>query len=279
MNGMNWNIDELVAQVMADLRQTPVETPAADVSAALARDFNSIYAESNSVSKQSDRKVEDDVFEITERVVVADAVRRLSKSTSAKRWSAPSNAVVTPAAKDEMRALGVELVVARPGSDVRSSGSSAPTLSSSNVDADFAAAPRTVRAVVKPIVEKSKSAASVLIATHLPDDERFPQSVREYLSRNAEATEIRFSCLKETTRRIAEEVNNDKALKVVLATHDAAIGSIWANRLSGVRAVVAYTFEQTKRDIAATNANVVVVDPRDVGPYPFRQIVDYFIRS
>ena len=119
----------------------------------------------------------------------------------------------------------------------------------------------------------------VLAALHLPDEEKLPGAVMEYLARNAELETIRLSCLKETSARIAHEIEQDGSIKAILATHDAAIGGIWTNRHSGVRSVVVYSFEQAKRDIIATNANVIIVDPRDVGSYAFRRIVDFFVQE
>lgn len=285
MSGLNWDLDELVSKVMADLRKTSDDS-AARASAALAHDFNLLNArqsnasesdvETNAVSAPAD---DSDVYQVTERVLVADVVKRLAQTTSCDRWAVLPNAVVTPSAKDELKKLGVRLVVKARQSSFSNSASNAGvssrvTMSASNVSLD---AQRVER---KSAIEKASSVASsvrVLLATHLPKSERAPGSVREYLARNAETTEIRLDCLKETSNKIAEEVNKDKTLKVVLITHDAAIGSVWANRLSGVRAVVAFTFDQAKRDLAAANANVLIVDPRDVGPYPIRRIVDCFL--
>lgn len=280
---------------MSDLRKTSVasddaNTTAADVSAALSQDFNDVRAKSANTNVVEDNKVDeaasDDAFVITERVLTVDVVKRLAVKASSKRWSVQKNAVVTPAAKDELRKLGAQLVVTRSHSAVSvpnaAARSSRVTFSASNATYGDYVGARTQNAAAQEFKAESGAkdvkAARVLIATHLPDAEDFPRSAKEYLTRNAETTEIRLSCLKETSKRIVEEIAADKSLKVVLATHDAAIGSIWANRLSGVRAVVAYTFEQSKRDITAANANVLIVDPRDVGPYPLRRIVDYFLR-
>lgn len=274
MNGMDWNLDELVSKVMADLRKSSTESAASQTSAALTRDFRSLHAETESnASGEPTQEAEEPIFAVTERVLVADVVLRLASKTDAKRWSVLPGAVVTPSAKDELKKRGIELVLPARKADVAkaaASSASRVTLSASNVGASYLPARNAAKS------EPSQT-TRVLAATHLPAAERFPAAVMDYLTRNAETTEIRLDCLKETSKKIAEEVNKDKSLKVVLTTHDAAIGSIWANRLSGVRAVVAYTFEQAKRDLAATNANVLIVDPRDVGPYPFRQIVDYFL--
>ncbi|MBP5622703.1 MAG: hypothetical protein J6X44_11890 [Thermoguttaceae bacterium] len=267
MNNWNVNVDELVDKIMADLRASSSGDAARKTSEALSRDFRTLRAGDSRQNESRPSLSDRSVFSVSERVLVLDVVRRLAASVDAKRWSVPSGAVITPSAKDELNKLGVKLVV-----DARQV---AVSTSASNVSRETA--PTTASRASRTVSEKAPL-PRVLAATHLPKEERFPVTVRDYLVRNAETTEIRLDCLKETTRRIAEELEKDKSLKVVLATHDAAIGSVWANRISGVRAVVAFSYEQAKRDLAATNANVAIVDPRDVGPYPFRQIVDYFLR-
>ncbi len=295
MSELKWDLDELVKKVMDDLRKSSVDsnaanTAASEVSAALSRDFSSVRAKSAEVvnERQVEETTSDDVFIVSERVLTADVVKRLAANAPSRRWNVQKNAVVTPSAKDELKKLGVKLIVTSSDAVVSTTysnsvaHSSRVTFSASNAAYGDYVGMRTQNVASKEFKREldaqSVKSARVLIATHLPDAEAFPRSAREYLTRNAETTEIRLSCLKETSKRIAEEIANDKSLKVVLATHDAAIGAIWTNRLSGVRAVVAYTFEQAKRDLTATNANVLIVDPRDVGPYPLRQIVDYFLR-
>ena len=129
--------------------------------------------------------------------------------------------------------------------------------------------------------EKSASTPSnvsgrLFWAIHVADGERFPAFVENCPIREAAFAQSRLSCLKETTKRIAAEIAQNSEMRAILTTKNAAIASIWANRLSGVRAVVAFSFEQAKRDLEATNANVLIVDPSDVGPFPFRQIVEFF---
>ena len=268
MSELKWDLDELVRKIMADLRSGSVETSAAKASAALTRDFNSLYSQRADDSGPADGKESEEDSYISDRIIVVDVVKRAAESTAAKKWRARRDAIVTPAAYDELKKLGVTLT------HEQSARPTGTTLSASNFTA--AASSDTVSA---PAAQNENNAGTVrvLLATHLPDAERFPVSVYEYLTRNAATVEFRASCLKETSKHIAEEIAKDKSLRVVLATHDTAIGSIWTNRFSGVRAVVAFSAEQAKRDITAADANVAVVDPHELGSYPLRQIVDFFI--
>lgn len=282
MNELVWDLDELVAKVMEDLRRNSTATSAGEItSSALTHDFRSLHSKQSTESDLDySAKNKSDVLIVTERVIVVDVVSRLAKCSSAKVWQVLPRAIVTPAAKDELRRLGVTLTSGQADSvgilASEKNENRRATVSSSNVgvhgdlSSNSISRPKKVGGGVIP---------RVLIASHLPETERFPETVREYLSRNAETSELHLACLKEISQNIANELEKNSALKVILATHDAAIGCIWANRLAGVRAVVAYTFEQAKRDVVATNANVVILDPYAVGPYPFRLIVDNFIRS
>ena len=296
MGGLGWNLDELVGKVMADLRGDRVDDSAARLSAALSNDFKAVQTSRTDAVVPSDseknenkkvcevcetERIEPVVneFVVAEKLLVAETIRRLAASTSEKRWRVRPDFVATPSAKDELRKLGVELIVDGGVSSVANDASKRPTAprvtySASNV---FDAEP--IRSVATRFqAEKSASPASgrLFWALHLPDGERFPTFVENCPFRETAFAQSRLSCLKETTKRIAAEIAQNKETRAVITTKNASIASVWANRLSGVRAVVAFSTEQTKRDVEATNANVLIVDPSDVGPFPFRQIVEFF---
>jgi len=296
MNNWNWNLDELVDKVMADLRGGDVKLSKPDVSAALTRDFRSIQFHKEENAKRQEKSdfdglkdsggnkevQPDDVFTLTERVIFSEVVCKIAAQTSSKRWKVCSNAVVTPSAKDELKKRNIELLFGIGESETcgvskqdvvnrKTFQKSRVTFSASNArEGDWAS---------KEIIGNNSARPRSFLANHLPDSERFPANVRDYLSRNSSLTEVRFSCLKEASRQIQNEVEKDKSLKVVLTTHDGAIASIWCNRLSGVRAVTVFDYEQFCRDLEATNANVVIVDTSRVGSYQFRRVVDYYLRS
>jgi hypothetical protein len=221
-------------------------------------------------------------FYVAEKLLVAETVRRLAASTSEKRWLVRPDFIATPAAKDELRKLGVELVggAASVANESRKSSSQPNnprvTYSASNVFDDEPIRPFATRFSAEKKGATSQASGRLFWALHLADGERFPTFVENCPFRSSAFAQSRLSCLKETTKRIAAEIAQNSETRAVLTTKNAAIASIWANRLSGVRAVVAFSTEQTKRDVEATNANVLIVDPSAVGPFPFRQIVEFF---
>lgn len=317
MGALGWNLDELVGKVMADLRGDRAADSAARLSAALSNDFKAVRTSRSSAAlpfedaensekgenrKNSEKETESascgcaersfaastsdaSAFYVAEKLLVAETVRRLAASTSEKRWLVRPNLIATPAAKDELRKLGVELIVdggAADGANEPSQAAARPkkprvTYSASNVFDDEPIRPVATRFSTERSASTSANVSGRLFwAAHVAEGERFPAFVENCPIRETAFAQSRLSCLKETTKRIAAEIAQNSETRAVLTTKNAAIASIWANRLSGVRAVVAFSFEQAKRDLEATNANVLIVDPSDVGPFPFRQIVEFF---
>ena len=264
MNGLDWNLDELVGKVMADLQKKPSESTPAALSETLARDFR---AARESVAEKPSAPT----LYIAERVVVEETVRRLAASSSVKSWAFQPRAVITPSARDLMKKLGVE--VAQEAAEVQ------PTISASNIGSTTSSFPSRSEqnGASLPSSSAQKSLVSVFVATKLPESEGAPRTLLEYLSRNTEFQEERFDCLKKTTLAVADQLNEGKANRALIVTHDGAIANVWANRKKGVRAVVAYSVEQAKRDIKAADANTLILDPRDLGAYQARLVVDFWV--
>ncbi len=268
-SGLDWDIDALVGAIMTDLRRNTSVSSADDVSKTLSRDFADVRKSSERPTK------EPDVFDVVERVIVLDTVVKTSTTTDLKTWRVRDDAVITPSAYDELARRGLRLI--RTGNSASgaapSSATVRTTISASNPS-------RGAENVVRQNVETSKSTArtQTLLATCLPENEHAPRGVVDYLTRNTDVAQARLDCMKKTTELVAESIAANESLKVVIATHDGAVGCVWANRKKGVRAVVAVTVEQTKRDLSATNANTLIFDPRDLGPYQARQVVDFFVQ-
>ena len=264
MNRLDWNLDELVGKVMADLQKKPSESTPAALSKTLARDFR---AARESVAEKPSAPT----LYIAERVVVEETVRRLAASSSVKSWAFQPRAVITPSARDLMKKLGVE--VAQEAAEVQ------PTISASNIGSTTSSFPSRSEqnGASLPSSSAQKSLVSVFVATKLPESEGAPRTLLEYLSRNTEFQEERFDCLKKTTLAVADRLNEGKANRALIVTHDGAIANVWANRKKGVRAVVAYSVEQAKRDIKAADANTLILDPRDLGAYQARLVVDFWV--
>lgn len=271
MSELNWDLDAMVDAIMTDLRKNASSSApvAASLSRTLSRDFASVAKKPEIASTSAP---EPRVLNIAERALFADAVARIAASSDVKTWRVRPDAVVTPLALEELKKLGVQLT--------RSAlAPTRVTISASNARESGGEIARDV--VVAPSNERKTSEVSeevrTLIAVCLQGSERPPRGVVEYLARNTTYRESQFDCLKKLTASVAEELAKNGKLRVVVVTHDGAIASIWANRKKGVRAVVAYSAEQAKRDVLATSANVLIFDPRDLGAYQALKTVDFFV--
>ena len=275
MNDLNWNVDELVAKIMEDLRSEKRESTPKQVGATLEKDFASLHSKESSAS--DDETESSEAYVVSEKILVVDVVRKLAQSTSSKRWIAQRGAVITPAARDELKKLGVELEetcgaerdVARTVKKTRT------TISASNVSRETFATAESVPA--KSGVNGGQSSVRVLLAVHADESERLPDFIQETTLRSAETLVFRSDCLRKISARIAEERKKDEALKTIVVTSDDAIASIWINRYGGSRAVVVRSVEKTIDDCNRANANVVIVDPKEIGAFRYARIIDHFL--
>lgn len=262
MNVLDWNLDEMVGKVMADLRKSAADTTARAVGSALTRDFQNARNALVAQDKQTEQVAAPqndppDAMTIEERVLVLETVRRLAEKTTAKRWILPQGAVTTPSAKDEAKKRGIELILVA-ASSVAARGA---TLSSST-------ATKTTE----------RELPEVLLISHSTSGARAPRGLEEFLTRNARTTIESYDCLKKSSQRVAEAIAANPTLKAIITTRDSAIATVWANRLQGVRAIPAFSIEQARRDATAANANALIVNPEDLGAYQQRRAVEFFLK-
>jgi hypothetical protein len=85
-------------------------------------------------------------------------------------------------------------------------------------------------------------------------------------------------CLLEATDRMAGEVQKPNTLGLMLTPYEAETLCL-ANRLPGTRAIAGRDAAQIAADAAAVGANVLIVNPKKIGPYAMRQIVNEFTRG
>lgn len=85
-------------------------------------------------------------------------------------------------------------------------------------------------------------------------------------------------CLLAATDQLAGELAKGNTLGVLLTPHTAAAVCL-ANRLTGVRAVLASDTNSIKADTSAVGANLLIVDPQRVGFFKLSGMVGEFCRS
>jgi hypothetical protein len=87
-----------------------------------------------------------------------------------------------------------------------------------------------------------------------------------------------LDCLIAATDLLAGEIARPHTLGLLLTRHTAA-GLCLANRLPGVRAVSGTDAGTVAAATAAVGANLLVLDPAAVRPFPLKQIVLEFCRG
>ena len=271
MNALNWNLEEMVEKVMSDLRAATASPD--QIGATLTRDFQSLRSEKVASAGEASAS-SSEVFQVSERVVVAETARNLASQTALRTWRFVKNAVITPAAVDELKKLGVAWTR---GAEAGETPGVAKTPSRATISASNA--PREDVGGRKQTVASNEAEASeILVAAHIAEGGVVPRTILDCAGRLPRANRETFDCLKKTSKRIGEAIAENPKLKAILSTRDVAIASIWANRIKGVRAVVAFDVEQARRDVEATNANVLIVDAVELGGYRTRRAIESFAR-
>ncbi|MBN2021167.1 MAG: hypothetical protein JW809_00090 [Pirellulales bacterium] len=150
----------------------------------------------------------------------------------------PPGAVVTPAVRDVLRDRGISLCFAS--------------------------------------VESPPGTAGGTLAMVVAVSSFDPAAVVEILRKSGLVVEpTRSACLIETCDRLAEAASRGGLLGVVLTPHVAAALCL-ANRLSGLRAVMAADPDQAVEAARAVGANVLVARPDGFAPYRLGQMIARF---
>jgi hypothetical protein len=159
------------------------------------------------------------------------------KLRGAKQLTVPPGALVTPSVRDELRRKGIELVR---GSQA-TAGKELPRV--------------------------------LLVAGRTRHD---PAATVEWLTKQGiDVSRESFDCMIAATDTLAAAVAAGRFLGVLWTRHT-AIGLCLANRLAGVRAVLAGGVAPTAAAISAVGANVLIVDPTSGSDYEKKQILSDF---
>jgi hypothetical protein len=106
-----------------------------------------------------------------------------------------------------------------------------------------------------------------------------PEPLARTLQRDGTQVETeKTDCLISACDKLASRLASGGALGILLTGHTAAAMCL-ANRLPGVRAVLAIGADSVAGDAAAVGANLLVADPSSRGFWALKQIADRFVRS
>ncbi len=171
-------------------------------------------------------------------ISMAELAGRLS---SVRRLVVSRRAVVTPAARDELRAKGIMLVRGE---------------------------------ACKPTAAKGLRVAMVVSGTDFDPAALVAALTGEGYSVDRTASD----CLIAAVDQLAAEIKNAETLGVLLTSHVAAAVCL-ANRLPGVRAVAGANPAAVAADAAAVGANLLAVDPRAVTFFQLKRMAAEFCRG
>lgn len=133
--------------------------------------------------------------------------------------------------------------------------------------------------VIFDATEKDVSSGTLKIAIVAAQAKIDPEPLAAALKNDGIDIDLYSSkCPIEATDRIAGEVKKPATLGLMLTPYEAESLCL-ANRLPGVRAIAGRDAAQVAADAAAVGANVLVVNPKKIGPYAIRQMVNEFARG
>jgi len=229
------DIDQVVRQVLAEMRPAPegatgtLRAPSAEVPS----------AEVPSAKVPSAEGSHADELVVSARVVtMAELGRRIE---GVRRVVVPTQAVLTPSVRDELRRRNIALVYGQPRP--------APSGGSARL--------------VLMTVGKSFDPAGLVTALR---------------KEGIEVDLRRSDCLFASSDEVAREVAGGRAVAVML-TCEPAIALCVANRLPGVRAVLATDATETAAAAAAVGANLLVAAPRARTFFQLKHLVREFSRG
>ena len=163
------------------------------------------------------------------------------------------------------RLAGVRRLVVRPGAVITPAVKE--EIGKRNIQVIFSAASKDV---------PNGPLKLVIIAARTKID---PQPLSAALRNDGIDVELHSSkCLIEATDRLAGEVKKPGTLGLLLTPHEAESLCL-ANRLPGVRAIAGREAGQVADDATAVGANVLVVNPKKIGPFAIRQMLGEFCRG
>ncbi|MDO4558408.1 MAG: hypothetical protein Q4C47_05540, partial [Planctomycetia bacterium] len=183
----------------------------------------------------------------------------LPELTEIQSLEVPVRAIVTPAVLDELRRHGVSLEYVRL-EPVETSGVSA--------------------AVAKPdsgVVRTPVQVVLAVVLSRFTGTDGLMKTVRQM---ELDATLYTGNCLIQATDELSTSLVGRNRLGILVTDHPAAAICLM-NRRRGLRAIqaVARGAEVVVRDAVAVGANLLVIDPREIGFWIMRQTVQRFLKS
>jgi len=192
------------------------------------------------------------VVRLAGRVIAMSDLKQLPKG--AREIQVSTTALITPAARDELRERGVRIVRGEQTSTTRATERSSTSLVIGTVEA------ATVEAA------KVKSATAI------------DQAVSGLRRQKNEIEQLPRLPLAEQIDALVDQVVRG-GRRGVLVTSEVAAALCLANRHGGVRAVLGTTRQNVRRDVERLAANLLVVDPAARSTFEVMQLIGEFAKA
>ena len=233
------DIQRIVSEVLAELGAAPSPRPGPDTAACPAPSQPAKTRQTRETRQTRTPAADKRELVISARVVTTAEIG--DRLSGVRRLVVGPRAVVTPSVRDLLRAGDVTLVRAE-------------------------STPQSVAADVRLIVTtlgKSFDSAGLIGALR-----------EEGVELDARSSD----CVITTSRELAEELAKGQTLAVMLTSRP-AIAMCVANRLPGVRAVLATDAAATAKATASIGANLLVISPRTISFFLLKQLIREFRSS
>lgn len=189
--------------------------------------------------------------QVNERLITLEVVKQYL-ANGATRWFFPTGAVITPAAKDELKKRQIE---------VRFS--------------------KVVVAKDQGSIVLSKAVTSshdqMVLAIHETKRKEIPTAYWTTLENIAEFQTIRNDCIVKTVLAVRDCFRQSIGQKGIIVTAYPAMAVMLANHQPEIRAIAVVDFPQTKRDATSMGANLLVIDPKSIPIFPLKRVVQWFL--
>ncbi len=199
---------------------------------------------------------DDSEIELTVKLITLEVVQNKHREhPAARRWFVPAGTVITPSARDELRRQQIE-IVSGPKQNI-------PAVKhTKSTPGDF---------------DSQSESGDTVLALHLSETEAAPRAVTRILEQKGSVVSFQNSCIVQTTQELKRLIAINPQSRIVLLTHYQAVAMIMISRQLEFRPIYGTSVQQMETEADMVNANVLIVDPKEVNPFQLQQIVQKFV--
>ncbi|MDO5553891.1 MAG: hypothetical protein Q4G68_09015 [Planctomycetia bacterium] len=241
------DIDSLVHAVMADLSRPPYASGQEPEPVGVTSHVPDKARQEDHASSQAGRSSAAAELRLSERLISLSLISEYDRNPSGAegtihRWRVPRKAVITPAARDELRKRGIVLLYDE----------------GNGQDSTIA----------------ESDCFSLLVVNHLTEQKVPPVLAKLFQSYHAEL--VNQTCLVKTTQLISERISAPGRLAIVLTAYP-GLAALLANRHQGLRALVAESADVLKKESELVAPNLLLINPEQARLWQSQEMIRWFL--